>query len=275
MKRRDILALTMLLTCSMLLISCVTDESAEVASTNPVQVEQVAEVDSKEVSEIATSTEVTKAVEEVKPVETPTAPAKVDLNETVYATTSVNVRASAGTDGEAVGHLYSGDSVVRQELVGDWSRIDYNGGTAYVKSEYLSTTKPEVAVATTPSKPRSSGTGSGTSSGTSSSSSSTSTSSGSGSTGGETVSPPSGGGGTTSPPSTPKARVAHNHWGDYLTTDPAYGTLFTDSSFQEGYSIRVSQYQAFKDAGRIGTGKYTYVYNDGHTEECVGEYLKN
>lgn len=271
MKRRDILTLTMVLTCSLLLVSCGADEAVEVANSNPTQIEQSVDTEPEaKIEEIKATPEVVAPVEVVTPAEV----VKVDLNETVYATTSVNVRPVAGTDGDSVGHLYSGDSVVRQEIVGEWSRIDFNGGTAYVKSEYLSTTAPVVAPVTTPKKsgggvtPKKSGGGTTSSGNTGSGTSETTVS-------GNTGSGDSGGGETTTtkPPSTAKSRT--NHWGEYLTSDAWYGTVYSDRTFQSGYEMTVPQYNAFKSAGRIASAPYTHTYPDGHTEECVGEYLTN
>lgn len=77
------------------------------------------------------------------PVTEEVGPKFTEVNETVYATTSVNVRASYSADSDKVGSLSSGASTTRTG-VGDngWSRIIYNGNEAYVSSDYLTTTKP-------------------------------------------------------------------------------------------------------------------------------------
>lgn len=72
-----------------------------------------------------------------------------DANETVYATGTVNIRASYTADSEKLGSLSSGQSVTRTgtaiegtEAEG-WSRVSLSdGSTAYISSKYLSTTKP-------------------------------------------------------------------------------------------------------------------------------------
>lgn len=66
------------------------------------------------------------------------------VNETVYATGSVNVRQSWSTSSSAVGSLSEGQSVTRIGK-GDngWSRVTFNGSTAYISSSYLTTEKPE------------------------------------------------------------------------------------------------------------------------------------
>lgn len=64
------------------------------------------------------------------------------LNETVYATTAVRVRASASTDSNILGVLNTGDSLTRTAEADGWSTVSYNGSTGYVKSDYLSTSVP-------------------------------------------------------------------------------------------------------------------------------------
>lgn len=66
------------------------------------------------------------------------------VNDKVYATKSMNVRSSWSTDSKKVGGLSEGEEVVRTGI-GDngWSRITYNGKTAYVSSSLITTTKPE------------------------------------------------------------------------------------------------------------------------------------
>lgn len=83
---------------------------------------------------------------------TPEKPKEVEFkatNETVYATGTVNVRKSYSSDATKLGSLSKGDSVTRigkSTSKADgyyWSKITYNGQTAYVISSKLSTTKPE------------------------------------------------------------------------------------------------------------------------------------
>lgn len=71
-------------------------------------------------------------------------------NETVYATKSVNVRASYSTSSKIIGYLNEGDSITRVGIATKsingitWSKVSYNGTTAYVSSTYLTTKKPEI-----------------------------------------------------------------------------------------------------------------------------------
>ena len=70
--------------------------------------------------------------------------------ETVYATTTVNVRAEANTTAQSIGKLSAGQSVSRLLVMKDgWSKILYNNKDAYIKSEFLTTDKP---VTTAPQK---------------------------------------------------------------------------------------------------------------------------
>lgn len=64
-------------------------------------------------------------------------------NETVYATGDINVRESYSTSSETLGQLEKGESVTRIGI-GDngWSKVTYNGKTAYIKSSLLTTEEP-------------------------------------------------------------------------------------------------------------------------------------
>lgn len=81
---------------------------------------------------------------------TPAEPTFRQVNETVYVQTdSVNVRGTWSASGGQYGTLKKGDSVTRTGISSEkingyiWSRISYNGKTAYVISSALTTTKPE------------------------------------------------------------------------------------------------------------------------------------
>lgn len=66
-----------------------------------------------------------------------------DVNETVYAKSTVNIRKGPSTDYEKVGQLKEGDSITRIGI-GDngWSKVIYNDQEMYIHSDYLSKTKP-------------------------------------------------------------------------------------------------------------------------------------
>lgn len=74
-------------------------------------------------------------------------PTFTDVNETVYVKSSsntINVRKSYSTNSSVVGTLKNGDSVTRTGKGSNgWSRVSYNGTTAYISSSLLTTTKPE------------------------------------------------------------------------------------------------------------------------------------
>lgn len=53
-------------------------------------------------------------------------------------TDTVNVRRTAGTDGDKLGQLAVGSSVdIIEKLSSGWTKIKYNGGEAYVKSDFV------------------------------------------------------------------------------------------------------------------------------------------
>ena len=53
------------------------------------------------------------------------------------ATTSLNVRSGAGTSYSKIGSLYPGQSISVISTSNGWSKINYNGKTGYVSSQYL------------------------------------------------------------------------------------------------------------------------------------------
>lgn len=70
-----------------------------------------------------------------------------DVNETVYATGTVNLRSGPSTAHDKVGSLNKSDSVTRVGIgtadAEGWSRIQLSDGSlVYVSNKYLSTTKP-------------------------------------------------------------------------------------------------------------------------------------
>ena len=57
---------------------------------------------------------------------------------TVKATDVVNIRASASTDADSLGKAQIGDTYKRlEEMENGWSKVEYNGQEAYIKSDYL------------------------------------------------------------------------------------------------------------------------------------------
>lgn len=67
-----------------------------------------------------------------------------DLDKTMYAKSSVNVRSLPSTDGEKLGGLSKAQEVhvTGQCNETSWYRIDYNGSVAYVSNSYLVNDKP-------------------------------------------------------------------------------------------------------------------------------------
>lgn len=80
-----------------------------------------------------------------KPTTTePKEPTFKTVNETVYATKDdINVRKSYSTDSDVLGKLKKDESVTRTGI-GDngWSKITYNGKTAYISSSLITTKEP-------------------------------------------------------------------------------------------------------------------------------------
>lgn len=74
---------------------------------------------------------------------TSTEPKFTDVNETVYTKESCNVRESYSTSSKKITKLEKGVELKRTG-VGDngWSKVDYNGKTVYISSQFLTTEKP-------------------------------------------------------------------------------------------------------------------------------------
>lgn len=84
-----------------------------------------------------------------------------DCNETLYATTTVNVRDTYSTSGNKLGSLAKAQEITRTGIgIGDadgWSRVVFQGREAYVSSDYLSATKPQISKPSTSTGGSSSG----------------------------------------------------------------------------------------------------------------------
>lgn len=83
---------------------------------------------------------------ETPAAETPAAETPADTsgvtaaNDTVYALDTVNIRSEANESGSVVGRATVGTSFTRTGTTADgWSQVEYNGTTAYIKSDYLTT----------------------------------------------------------------------------------------------------------------------------------------
>lgn len=126
--------------------------------TEPVDTSNQTQEVEKTTPDTAETTPVSK---EENPVSKEVGPKFTEVNETVYATTSVNVRVSYSADSDKVGSLAAGASATRTG-VGDngWSRIVYGDSVAYVSSDYLTTTKPSTNTGSTQASKPSTNTGS-------------------------------------------------------------------------------------------------------------------
>ena len=127
-----------------------TPEVTEPADTSEPEQTAPAEPDDQEPQETAETTADTETEVEAPEVETPVEAEPTysftSVNETVYATSTVNIREGFSADTDKVGSLGRGQSVKRVGIgTGDaegWSEVEFNGQTAYISSDYLSLTKP-------------------------------------------------------------------------------------------------------------------------------------
>lgn len=194
------------------------EPTAELLSNTNTENGTVETVDGAGLQQEETTTEETEDIEE----ETPEV---VELfssvNETVYATTTVNVRDTYSSSGNQLGSLSTSQSVTRTGIgTGEaegWSRIEFNGQEAYVKSDYLSTIKVEVS---TPTNTTNNNTN--TSSVSSNSNTTTTTTAKPSTSKPSTPSQPSGGGSSTptSKPSTPTSNPSSGGSSTTQTTPP-------------------------------------------------------
>ena len=169
-----------------------------------------------------------------------------DCSETMYATTTVNVRSSYSTNSDKLGSLTKAQSVTRTGIgTGDaagWSRIEFNGKVAYVSSDYLSATKPQVSV----SKPSTGNSSSGsTQTSKPSSKPSTGSSSSSGSSGSQTSKPSTSTGGSTSSGGSDQVGQppASGGLGGLINREPPSNSnpdAFKDTSVKENAGINVN-----------------------------------
>ena len=215
MKRARILIVSLAAACLLVLSACgpqeipqdsttstgtssISGNTKEDSSNKPVQQDTVDKTETTPATTEQTIEDLSDIQKE--PVGTP-APTEqeqlfTDCSETMYATTTVNVRSSYSTNSDKLGSLTKAQSVKRTGIgtgaAAGWSRIEFNGKVAYVSSDYLSATKPQVNTSTgssgssggQTSKPSTGGSGGGNSQTTTSGSEidkgSSNTSSGSG-----------------------------------------------------------------------------------------------
>lgn len=156
MKKRII---TMLLATTLaitLLSGCGTNEPATNSETSQTTENLTEVTEETESTEEVTETTEQPATQETEQTEEQTeTPAPTytytDLDKTMFAKQSVNVRSLPSTDGEKLGALSFAQEikVTGQCNETKWYRIDYNGSVAYVSNNYLVDEKP--VAQTTPS----------------------------------------------------------------------------------------------------------------------------
>ncbi len=70
--------------------------------------------------------------------ETTQAESQAPAVQKVQATANdVNIRSSANTSSEVLGKMNVGDVFVKISVEGEWTKIEYNGGTGFIKNEFL------------------------------------------------------------------------------------------------------------------------------------------
>lgn len=69
-----------------------------------------------------------------------------EATRTMYCLSTLNVRAKANKDSEALGKLAEGNSVKARGTQGKWTRIKFKGGAGYILSELLSDVKPSLNI---------------------------------------------------------------------------------------------------------------------------------
>ena len=138
-------------------------ESEEETELPIIEESDIAEIEEESVEEVVEI----QVVEEISEVKEPEY-SYFDMNQTMYASQSVNVRNLPSTDGNRVGGLSAAQAVVVTGKCNEtgWYRIEYSGGEAFVSDSYLVNEKPvQPEQVTQPSSsPNSSGSGSGGSS---------------------------------------------------------------------------------------------------------------
>ncbi len=113
------------------------DEEATESATEDEATESVSEAEATEAVSEAEATEAVseEATEEV--TEEPTEETSEETKTTVRATTNVYIRSTPSTDSKALSKALKGEEYTKVGEEGDWTIIEYNDGTAYIKSEYL------------------------------------------------------------------------------------------------------------------------------------------
>ena len=145
MKKALLYALTLALALS--LTACGQPKAEQ--PTDPAPSTSAPETAPEQTPAAPVETEDTQPPEETEPQEAEQVQLFTEVNETVYATGTVNLRSGPSTAHDKVGSLNKSDSVTRVGIgtadAEGWSRIQLSDGSlVYVSNKYLSTTKPVV-----------------------------------------------------------------------------------------------------------------------------------
>lgn len=135
--------------------SSVTDQDEETSSATSETTETTSEIE----TEVQTEVENEAQTESEAPSEEPPAPTYTyaNLDKTMYAKSSVNVRDLPSTDGNKLGGLSKAQEVhvTGQCNETGWYRIEYSSSVGYVSNNYLIDEKPVEEEPTQPSEPSS------------------------------------------------------------------------------------------------------------------------
>ena len=97
---------------------------------------------------IAEASNTKDADPDVEKKDVDTLSAALGENEFIVKADSLNIRASAGTDSEVVGHIYKGMTGKITESGDEWVKIESGDVTGYVKEEYISTEADDSIITT-------------------------------------------------------------------------------------------------------------------------------
>ena len=178
MKKRLLLTVIATMMVATLLTGCGGSATTDTEPTENTEVESIVETTESTETEIVEETELTEVVESTVTVETETPASEetesevvdttseetepekpaytyTDMDKTMWAKSSVNVRSLPSTDGEKLGGLSARQEVhvTGQCNETGWYRIDYNGNVAYVSDSYLVNEKPAEPQPEEPTQP--------------------------------------------------------------------------------------------------------------------------
>lgn len=133
--------------------SSVIDQDEETSSATSETTETTPEIETEAQTEVETEAQTeSEAPSEEQPAPTYT---YTDLDKTMYAKSSVNVRDLPSIDGNKLGGLSKAQEVhvTGQCNETGWYRIEYSGSVGYVSNNYLQDSKPAEEVVTQPTQP--------------------------------------------------------------------------------------------------------------------------